>query len=72
MLLTTFHVSPCFFITSVSKGLAVLREVVLLVPGHLGARLSMARAFYCTGQADSAHQTLQARKEIPFWFSPKT
>ncbi|CAM9202117.1 unnamed protein product [Laminaria digitata] len=44
----------------VSKGLAVLRGVVDLVPGHLGARLSMARAFHSTGQADLAHQALQA------------
>lgn len=43
----------------VSKGLALLREVVGLVPGHLGARLLMARASYSTGQADLAHQTLQ-------------
>lgn len=43
----------------VSKGLAVLRDVVRLVPGHLGARLLMARAFYSTGQADLAHQALQ-------------
>lgn len=48
----------------VSKGLAVLREVVGLVPGHLGARLLMARAFYSTGQADLAHQALQVRDEI--------
>lgn len=45
--------------TPVSKGLAVLRGVVDLVPGHLGARLSMARAFHSTGQADLAHQALQ-------------
>ncbi|CAM9895733.1 unnamed protein product, partial [Ectocarpus sp. 12 AP-2014] len=45
--------------TPVSKGLALLREVVSLVPGHLGARLLMARASYSTGQADLAHQTLQ-------------
>lgn len=45
----------------VSKGLAVLRDVVRLVPGHLGARLLMARAFYSTGQADLAHQALQVR-----------
>ncbi|CAN0392522.1 unnamed protein product, partial [Pylaiella littoralis] len=44
----------------VSKGLAVLRKVVGVVPGHLGARLLMARAFYSTGQEDLAHQTLQA------------
>lgn len=42
-----------------SKGLAVLRRVVDLVPGHLGARLSMARAFYSTGQANLANQALQ-------------
>lgn len=58
----------CFFVLfcndlirffEVSKGLAVLRDVVRLVPGHLGARLLMARAFYSTGQADLAHQALQ-------------
>lgn len=37
----------------------MLRGVVDLVPGHLGARLSMARAFYSTGQAELAHQALQ-------------
>lgn len=47
---------------AVSKGLGILQEVVNLVPGHLGARLSMARAFYSTGQADLAHQTLRVRR----------
>ena len=49
----------CGRLAAVSKGLAVLRGVVDVVPGHLGARLSMARAFYSTGQADLAHQALQ-------------
>lgn len=42
----------------------MLRDVVRLVPGHLGARLLMARAFYSTGQADMAHQALQVRKTL--------
>lgn len=49
---------------AVSKGLAVLRSVVDLVPGHLGARLSMARAFYSTGQAELAHQALQVSELV--------
>lgn len=50
--------------SEVSKGLAVLRDVVRLVPGHLGARLLMARAFYSTDQADLAHQALQVRRRF--------
>lgn len=53
--------SVALFDEKVSKGLAVLRKVVGVVPGHLGARLLMARAFYSTGQEDLAHQTLQVR-----------
>ncbi|CAM9524427.1 unnamed protein product, partial [Choristocarpus tenellus] len=43
----------------VEKGLAMLQKVVRLVPGHLDARLSMARAYFATNQTDLAHQTLQ-------------
>lgn len=49
------------FNEKVSKGLAVLREVVGLVPGHMSARLLIARAFYSTGQEDLAHEALQVR-----------
>lgn len=64
MLASTPYLAPYTTLVAfvVSKGLALLRAVVDLVPGHLNARLSMARAFYSTGQAGLAHQTLQARQ----------
>ncbi|CAM9140679.1 unnamed protein product [Discosporangium mesarthrocarpum] len=46
-------------VSPLDKGLDLLQRVVQLVPGHLDARLTMARAYFSTGQTDLAHHTLQ-------------